>query len=33
MSTEEIATRKKVKNYEKWDNLVDDSCDFGKGTP
>jgi DNA polymerase elongation subunit (family B) len=33
MSTEEIATRKKVNNYEKWDNLVDDSGEFGKGTP
>jgi DNA polymerase elongation subunit (family B) len=30
---EQIATRKKANNYEKWDNMVTDDGNFGKGTP
>lgn len=34
MSPEQIATRKKINNYEKWDNLYDEDDDeFGSGTP
>jgi DNA polymerase elongation subunit (family B) len=33
MSPEEIATRKKINNYEKWDNMIGDDSEFGKGTP
>jgi DNA polymerase elongation subunit (family B) len=33
MSPEEIATRKKINNYEKWDNMIGDDDEFGKGTP
>jgi DNA polymerase elongation subunit (family B) len=32
MSPEEIATRKKLNNYEKWNGLIKDG-EFGKGTP
>lgn len=30
---EQIATRKKANNYNKWDNLVTENGEFGKGTP
>jgi DNA polymerase elongation subunit (family B) len=33
MSTIEIATRKKINNYDKYSNMVTDDGDFGKGTP
>jgi DNA polymerase elongation subunit (family B) len=33
MSPEEISTRKKINNYEKWDNMVGANDEFGKGTP
>jgi DNA polymerase elongation subunit (family B) len=33
MSTEEIATRKKINNYGKYSDMVNDNGDFGKGTP
>jgi DNA polymerase elongation subunit (family B) len=33
MSPEEISTRKKINNYEKWDNMVVSDNEFGKGTP
>jgi DNA polymerase elongation subunit (family B) len=33
MSTVEIATRKKINNYDKYSNMVEDNGDFGKGTP
>lgn len=33
MSPEEIATRKKINNYEKWDDMIGANNEFGKGTP
>ena len=33
MSPEEIATRKKINNYEKWDDMIGSDKKFGKGTP
>jgi DNA polymerase elongation subunit (family B) len=33
MSPEEISTRKKINNFEKWTNMVTEADDFGKGTP
>jgi DNA polymerase elongation subunit (family B) len=33
MSTVEIATRKKINNYDKYSNMVENNGDFGKGTP
>jgi len=33
MSTIEIATRKKINNYEKYSNMIDGNGGFGKGTP
>jgi DNA polymerase elongation subunit (family B) len=33
MSPEEISTRKKINNFEKWTNLVTEDDEFGKGTP
>ena len=33
MTPEEIATRKKINNYEKWDGMIGADDKFGKGTP